>query len=44
MIYLEPPLYPARNRRQQIIAQSRRNFGRERAVIERNFNTPNQKG
>ena len=44
MIYLEPPLYPARNRRNQIIAQSRRNFGRARPVIERNFNTPNKKG
>jgi hypothetical protein len=44
MIYLEPPLYPGRNRRNQIIAQSRRNFGRPRALIERNFNTPNPKG
>ena len=43
-IYLEPPLYPARNRRQQIIAQSRRNFGRARALIERDFNTPSPKG
>src|SRR5450756_1080394 len=37
MIYLEPPLYPGRNRRKQIIAQSRRNFGRPRALIERTF-------
>jgi hypothetical protein len=43
-IYLEPPQYSSRHRRQQVIAQSRRNFGRPRAVIERNFNTPNQKG
>jgi hypothetical protein len=27
-IDLEPPLYPARNRKQKVIAQSRRNFGR----------------
>jgi hypothetical protein len=37
MIYLEPPIFPARNRRQKIIAQSRRNFGRARALIERSF-------
>jgi hypothetical protein len=37
MIYLEPPLYPARNRRNQIIAQSRRNFGRPRLSIEATF-------
>jgi hypothetical protein len=43
-IFLEPPLYPTRNRRNQIIAQSRRNVGRAPAVIERNFNTPNTKG
>ena len=33
-IYLEPPRYPSRNRRKQVIAQSRRNFGRDRATIE----------
>jgi tRNA isopentenyl-2-thiomethyl-A-37 hydroxylase MiaE len=43
-IYLEPPLYPARNRCKQIIAQSRRNFGRTRAVVERDFNTQIRKG
>ena len=44
MIYLEPPLYPARNRRAQIIAQSRQNFGRARALIERTFNTEKGRG
>jgi hypothetical protein len=37
MIYLEPPLYSTRNRRQQIIAQSRRNFGRPRLSIAATF-------
>jgi tRNA isopentenyl-2-thiomethyl-A-37 hydroxylase MiaE len=44
MIYLEPPLFPTRNRRQKIIAQSRRNFARERAVIERTFSTEKGSG
>jgi hypothetical protein len=36
-IFLEPPLYRPRNRRRQVVAQSRRNFGRPRAFIERTF-------
>ncbi len=34
-IYLEPPLYRPRNRRQHVVAQSRRNFARPRGKIER---------
>jgi hypothetical protein len=34
-VYLEPPRYGARNRRARIVAQSRRNFGRPRAIVER---------
>jgi hypothetical protein len=36
-IFLKPPLYPSRNRRPHVVAQSRRNFGRSRALIERSF-------
>jgi hypothetical protein len=36
-IFLEPPLYWSRNRRNQVIAQSRRNFGRSRSSIEQSF-------
>jgi hypothetical protein len=36
-IFLKPPLYPSRNRRPHVVAQSRRNFGRARALIERSF-------
>lgn len=36
-IFLEPPLFRSRNRCKQVIMQSRRNFGRSRAVIERAF-------
>ena len=31
---LEPPLFPSRRRKQKVIAQSRRNFGRERGALE----------
>ena len=41
---LLPRLYEPRGRLELIRRQSRRNFGRPRAVIERNFNTSNQKG
>jgi hypothetical protein len=34
-IFLEPPLYEGRNRKARVIAQSRRNFGRSRGMIER---------
>lgn len=34
-IFLEPPLYPPRNRKQTVIGQSQRNFGRDRKMIER---------
>jgi hypothetical protein len=37
-IFLEPPLYPPRNRRHQLIAQSRRNFGRPRFIVETGLN------
>jgi hypothetical protein len=40
-IFLEPQLYPARNRRKHVIAQSRRNFGRPRTTIERSFTRGN---
>jgi hypothetical protein len=36
-IDLEPPLYPSQDRRSIVMAQSRRNFGRSRAAIERTF-------
>jgi len=36
-IFLEPPLYPTEGRRAHIVAQSRRNFGRPRDVIEKSF-------
>ena len=36
-IALEPPLYRPRNRRQSLIVQSRRNFGRSRKNIEKLF-------
>lgn len=44
VVFLEPPLYPPRNRKKYIIAQSRRNFGRARSVIERTHNTSERKG
>jgi hypothetical protein len=34
-IFLHPPLYSSRNRRKHVVAQSRRNFGRLRATIEK---------
>jgi hypothetical protein len=43
-ISVSPRLFGSRNRKAKVIAQSRRNFARARALIERNFNTPNQKG
>jgi hypothetical protein len=43
-VFVSPRLFGSRHRRDTVIAQSRRNFGRARAVIERNFNTSNQKG
>jgi hypothetical protein len=42
-VFLSPRLSGAQHRRGTVIAQSRRNFGRARLVIERNFNTPNKK-
>lgn len=36
-IFLHPPLYQSRKRRQHVIAQSRRNFGRSRSVVESSF-------
>jgi hypothetical protein len=36
-VFLKPALYPSRNRRDRIIAQSRRNFARPRAAIERSY-------
>jgi hypothetical protein len=36
-IYLEPPLYSAYTRRERVIRQSRRNFARRRATIERSL-------
>jgi len=33
-IEIEPPLFPSRNRKQKVINQSRRNFGRPRRMIE----------
>jgi TraM recognition site of TraD and TraG len=36
-VFLEPPLYRSQNRRRQVVTQSRRNFGRPRALIERTF-------
>ena len=36
-IFLEPPRFSSRNRRAHVIAQSRRNFGRARTIIERSF-------
>lgn len=43
-IFLEPPRYPSRNRRKHIVAQSRRNFGRSRALIERTFGAEKGRG
>lgn len=33
--FIHPPLFKSRNRRNYVVAQSRRNFGRPRALIER---------
>jgi Type IV secretion-system coupling protein DNA-binding domain len=43
-IYVSPRLFGSRNRRKKVIIQTRRNFGRARTIIERNYNTPNRKG
>jgi hypothetical protein len=43
-VFASPRLYGSRTRRDKVIAQSRRNFGRPRAVIERKSNTSNRKG
>jgi tRNA isopentenyl-2-thiomethyl-A-37 hydroxylase MiaE len=43
-IFLDPPRYQPRNRRAQIITQSRRNFGRSRAFIERTFSAEKGRG
>jgi hypothetical protein len=32
---IEPPLFPSRNRRKRVVAQSRRNFGRPRSSINK---------
>lgn len=43
-IEIEPPLFLSRNRKQTVIQQSRRNFGRRREVIEQNFTTQHKNG
>jgi len=43
-VFVSPRLFGSRHRRDTVIAQSRRNFGRARALIELNYNTPNLKG
>jgi Type IV secretion-system coupling protein DNA-binding domain len=43
-IFLEPPLYLSRKRHKQVIAQSRRNFGRQRAAIEKTFSARKGRG
>jgi hypothetical protein len=43
-IFLHPPLYASRKRRKQVIAQSRRNFGRSRAIVERTFRPEKGRG
>jgi hypothetical protein len=43
-IYVSPPLFGSRNRRERVITQSRKKFSRPRNLIERNYNTPNRKG
>jgi hypothetical protein len=43
-VFVSPRLFGSRHRRNRVIAQSRRNFARARTLIERNYNTPNQKG
>ncbi|HEY1474023.1 MAG TPA: type IV secretory system conjugative DNA transfer family protein [Pseudolabrys sp.] len=37
LAFIEPPLFPSLNRRKSVIAQSRRNFGRRRLIIEKTF-------
>jgi len=36
-VFVSPRLFGSRSRRQTVIAQSRRNFGRQRDLIERSF-------
>lgn len=43
-IFLHPPIYPPRNRRKHVVRQSRRNFARPRAVIERTFESRKRRG
>lgn len=43
-IFLEPPRYPPSRRRANIIAQSRRNFGRPRVTIEKTFRLKKGRG
>lgn len=43
-VFVSPRPFGSRHRRDTVLAQSRRNFGRARTLIERNFNTQNQKG
>jgi hypothetical protein len=40
-VYVSPRLFGSRSRRNTVIVQNRRNFARPRAIIERNYNTPN---
>lgn len=44
VIFLEPPIFPSRRRRKQVVAQSRRNFSRPRAVVERTFQVEQGRG
>ncbi len=43
-IYLTPPRYASRHRRDKVIAQSRRNFARPRATVERSFSLGKARG
>jgi hypothetical protein len=43
-VFVSPRLSSSQSRRDIVTAQSRRNFGRARAAIERNFNTQSKKG
>jgi hypothetical protein len=43
-VFVSPRLFGSRHRRDTVIAQSRRHFGRPRTLIQRNYNTSNQKG
>jgi hypothetical protein len=43
-VFVSPRLYAPRKRRDTVVAQSRRNFGRPREIIERSHSTLNRKG